>query len=158
MSQYYTLQWQTCTEDCYAMARPVLRKLRVTAMDILSGNELVGASFSIYKEYPSNFIGCANVGTCGTLVHQGTLDVPAMVVADAYYLVVVAKNGYNSAYSIVYKGLTETNFVSSMVANLLPGQDRFVLKWDSMMDLDLWVDIYFGPSVRFKDRYNSTNW
>ena len=100
----------------------------------------------IYADYPDVYMDCTGT-SCGTEVSAGS-DSEVSVASDQSYLVVGTRSGYCASYYEAYVGGDGASVTMGMVPSMATNQDRVLLSWDFMDDLDLWV---YGKA----DRSNS---
>ena len=114
--------------------------ISMSAQDMISGLSIDGVTYSVYWGYPVDYYGCVS-DSCGSLITEVTGSAQAEVDANADYLLVATLSGFYSAYQTISVGdESPSNTISfQMLETMQTDQDRVVLSWDFMDDLDLWV-------------------
>ena len=111
-----------------------------TAFNMLTFSELSGVGYEIFSDYPPDHSGCSG-SSCGTLIASvsGSSEPAGQVPSAGRYLFVARLEGYYSAYktSKVDEFGAEVSF--NMVQTMDQDENRAVLRWDHLQDLDLWV-------------------
>ena len=156
-------QWISCSAGaaCYATAPagfvgPVMSSgtLFVSARDALSGAR-VAANYAVFTAYPSSYVGCYESGTCGVTAQLYGTETDAagtLSTSESTQIQLESVYGMSSYLVVVYLAGSYTNYVqvhleggqfiqlnTQMVETLNSGQDRVVLTWGSVFDLDLWI-------------------
>jgi len=117
------------------------KDVSMNAKDLVSDVELSGVTYTFYSAYPSDFLGCSD-SFCGNKVATSSDESDVVSVpADDDYLIVARLDGYYDAYYEIYVDADESSASVSidMIQSMLVNQDRVVLSWDFLDDLDLWV-------------------
>ena len=118
------------------------------AEDMVSGAPISDVLYNMYSEFQSAYSGCSG-SACGNWIST-TQDV-ASVRPDAEYLIVASRQGYYTAYIVIYVDADGASVSFKMVEEMSTNQDRVVLSWDYGQDLDLWV-------YDKADRSNKVGW
>ena len=140
-----SVQWKTCQLGCYkegpaGPAPPVT--LTFDVEDAVIGGEVSGqTTINTYASYPDDFESCiapadGREPECGTLVGSGS---SIEVTSDVHYLIVASNSLFYTATYELYAGSGGASVTIGMVPKMAVGQNRVVLRWGHVGDLDLWV-------------------
>jgi hypothetical protein len=139
------VQWKTCNFGCYKegpAGPPPPVTLTFDVEDAVTGDEVSGVTtFNTYASYPFDFEECTAPAPgrepkCGTLVGSGS---SITVTSDVHYLIVASNSDFYTATYELYAGSGGASATIGMVPKMAVGQNRVVLRWGHVGDLDLWV-------------------
>jgi hypothetical protein len=145
-------KWKTCTSECFQDVRMVRVSVQTFKLVDLDEQLAIGASYTIYSNFPKAYPGCEKVleGGCGVSEASGFISDSVVsdvkVPADREYLIVVTLHGYETIYQRVYiEGAGFRGGHITTLQTLKPGQNQIILNWAHDGDLDLGVMSYLEP-------------
>ena len=115
---------------------------------------MIPAQYVIYQLNDVNkdsYWGCRNNFNCGPQISTGYLlsSGPTTLTVDASqgsrFFIIFSLNGYVDMYYSIDMFLASESIGSQMVSNLQVGGDRLLLRWNSEVDLDLWLFVRDPP-------------